>query len=82
MLKRCCVLLVLMPSPFFFLQQWRLIPFLAAAHVFNYYSAALYREFVSFHIAVLFGEKSPEVVSAASIHSHVREYEIGLVVGL
>ncbi|KAL1471712.1 hypothetical protein MTO96_023539 [Rhipicephalus appendiculatus] len=52
------------------LQQWRLIPFLAAAHVMNYYSAALYREFVSFHIAVLFGDKSPEV-SEQGVELHI-----------
>lgn len=43
------------------LQQWRLIPFLAAAYAMSYYSAILYKDFVSFHIAVMFGEKSPEV---------------------
>lgn len=52
------------------LQQWRLIPFLAAAYVLNYYSTALYKEFVSFHIAVLFGEKSPEV-SEQGVELHI-----------
>lgn len=52
------------------LQQWRLIPFLAAAHVMNYYASALYKEFVSFHIAVMFGEKSPEV-SEQGVELHI-----------
>ncbi|CAN7985934.1 unnamed protein product [Ixodes hexagonus] len=52
------------------LQQWRLIPFLAAAYVMNYYSAMLYKDFVSFHIAVMFGEKSPEV-SEQGVELHI-----------
>uniref|UniRef100_A0A2R5LF03 Acyl-coenzyme A oxidase n=1 Tax=Ornithodoros turicata TaxID=34597 RepID=A0A2R5LF03_9ACAR len=52
------------------LQQWRLLPYLAAAHVMNYYSSALYKEFVSFHIAVMFGEKSPEV-SEQGVELHI-----------
>ncbi|XP_003737239.1 peroxisomal acyl-coenzyme A oxidase 3 [Galendromus occidentalis] len=40
------------------LQQWRVMPYLCAAVIMDYYALALNREFINFHISSLFGERS------------------------
>lgn len=45
------------------LQQWRLLPYLAASYVLHHFSSSFSRDFINFQMSVLFGEKTPELVS-------------------
>ena len=43
------------------MQQWRLLPYLAACYVLDNFSMSFHRDFMNFQIAVLFGTTSPEL---------------------
>lgn len=42
------------------LQQWRVLPLLCGAVIMSHYALALNRDFITFHMATLFGERSPQ----------------------
>uniref|UniRef100_A0A8C5LPX6 Acyl-coenzyme A oxidase n=1 Tax=Leptobrachium leishanense TaxID=445787 RepID=A0A8C5LPX6_9ANUR len=41
------------------LQQWRLIPYLAATYALDYFSKSFFMNFIEFHIGILMKDKSP-----------------------
>ncbi|CAG2166026.1 unnamed protein product [Oppiella nova] len=43
------------------MQQWRLLPYLAACYVLDNFSMSFHRDFMNFQISVLFGTTSPEL---------------------
>ncbi|GFU09217.1 peroxisomal acyl-coenzyme A oxidase 3 [Nephila pilipes] len=47
------------------LQQWRLLPYLAATYVLHHFSTSFSRDFINFQMSVLFGEKTPELSERA-----------------
>ncbi|GFQ87345.1 peroxisomal acyl-coenzyme A oxidase 3 [Trichonephila clavata] len=47
------------------LQQWRLLPYLAATYVLHHFSSSFSRDFINFQMSVLFGEKTPELSERA-----------------
>ncbi|XP_055936532.1 peroxisomal acyl-coenzyme A oxidase 3-like [Argiope bruennichi] len=52
------------------LQQWRLLPYLAATYVLHHFSSSFSRDFINFQMSVLFGEKTPELSEkAAELHA-------------
>ncbi|XP_015915555.2 peroxisomal acyl-coenzyme A oxidase 3 [Parasteatoda tepidariorum] len=52
------------------LQQWRLLPYLAATYVLHHFSYSFSRDFINFQMSVLFGEKTPELSEkAAELHA-------------
>ncbi|KAG8199726.1 hypothetical protein JTE90_000822 [Oedothorax gibbosus] len=51
------------------LQQWRLLPYLAATYVLHHFSTTFKRDFINFQMSVLFGEKTPEL-SERSVELH------------
>jgi acyl-CoA oxidase len=50
-----------MPVLEYQMQQWRLLPYLAACYVLDNFSMSFHRDFMNFQIAVLFGTTSPEL---------------------
>lgn len=48
------------------LQQWRLLPYLAATYVLHHFSSSFSRDFINFQMPVLFGEKTPELSEKAA----------------
>ncbi|XP_070614214.1 peroxisomal acyl-coenzyme A oxidase 3 isoform X2 [Erythrolamprus reginae] len=42
------------------MQQWRLLPYLAATYVLDFFSRALFLKFMEFHIGLLMKDKSPQ----------------------
>lgn len=40
------------------MQQWRLLPYVAATYVIDVFTQSLYRDFLNFQVAVLFGTRS------------------------
>ncbi|XP_053112950.1 peroxisomal acyl-coenzyme A oxidase 3 isoform X2 [Hemicordylus capensis] len=42
------------------MQQWRLLPYLAAAYALDYFSKTLFMSFMEFHIGLLMKDKSPQ----------------------
>ncbi|XP_076344547.1 peroxisomal acyl-coenzyme A oxidase 3-like [Tachypleus tridentatus] len=52
------------------LQQWRLLPYLAAAYLLFQFGESFREDYVQFQVAVLFGEKTPVVSEqGAEIHA-------------
>lgn len=49
-------------------QQWRLIPYLAAAYVFEHFSKSLFMNFVEFQIGQMMKDKSERQVSEHGLH--------------
>lgn len=49
-------------------QQWRLIPYLAAAYVFEHFSKSLFMNFVEFQIGQMTKDKSERQVSEHGLH--------------
>ncbi|XP_022658640.1 peroxisomal acyl-coenzyme A oxidase 3-like [Varroa destructor] len=42
------------------LQQWRILPFLCGAVIMDHYALALNRDFITFHMSTLFGDRSSQ----------------------
>lgn len=54
-----------LPSPY--LQQWRLLPYLAAAFALSHLGSTFYEDFIQFRFAQLMGEKTERQVGSYSI---------------
>ncbi|OQR75123.1 peroxisomal acyl-coenzyme A oxidase 3-like [Tropilaelaps mercedesae] len=52
------------------LQQWRILPLLCGAVIMDHYALALNRDFITFHMATLFGERSSQQ-SEQGIELHI-----------
>uniref|UniRef100_A0ACB8E6T6 Acyl-Coenzyme A oxidase n=2 Tax=Sphaerodactylus townsendi TaxID=933632 RepID=A0ACB8E6T6_9SAUR len=44
------------------MQQWRLIPYLAAVYALDYFSKSLFMNFIEFHIGLIMKDKSPRQI--------------------
>lgn len=56
------VQLTLYPLPFVWLQQWRLIPYLAAVYALDYFSKSIFGNFVEFQIGMMMKDNSDRQV--------------------
>lgn len=53
---------------FMFLQQWRLIPYLAAAYALELFTKSIFMNFVEFQIGQVMRDKSDRQVSKHEVH--------------
>lgn len=53
----------------FFFQQWRLLPYLAAAYALDYFSKSLFENFIEFFAGVLTKQRSQRQVRCLHIPS-------------